>query len=206
MILLILHYDADCKINPFLIMKKLVLLSILLISFVGIAQQKTELFGNVNDSIFQMHKHFLLDGEPDFCFMVIDLDSAEGVSLSADGDSITYRYRSKPFTTFQQRLNKVREKGEEGPIPCPLDAKLKINNPKDTEAFKEFLSYIVNDAKPFRFTPITSGFNCYVCANGKWANISESIYPAEGSHREIIALVLIACQENDPSFLTEVLQ
>lgn len=187
-------------------MKKFALLPIILISFVGFAQQKTELFGNVNDSIFQMHKHFLLDSEPDFCLMVIDLGSAEGVSLSADGDSITYRYRSKPFTTFQQRLNKVREKGEEGPIPCPLDTKLKINSPKDSEAFKEFLSYIVNDAKPFRFTPITDGFNCYVCANGKWANISEGEYPTEGPHREIIALILLACQENDPSFLTEVLQ
>lgn len=187
-------------------MKKLVLLSILLISFVGFAQQKTELFENVNDSIFQMHKHFLLDCEPDFCFMVIDLDSAEGVSLSADGDSITYRYRSKPFTAFQQRHNEVREKGEEGPIPCPLDAKLKINSPKDTEAFMEFLSYIINDAKPFRFTPITDGFNCYVCANGKWANISESVYPNEGPHREIIELILIACQEKDPSILTEALQ
>ena len=186
-------------------MKKLVLLSILLISFVGFAQQKTELFENVNDSIFQMHKHFLLDGEPDFCFMVIDLGSAEGVSLSADGDSITYRYSSKPFTTFQQRQNEVRGKGEEGPMPCPLDAKLKVNSPKDSEAFKEFLSYIVNDAKPFRFKPITDGFNCYVCANGKWANISESVYPAEGPHREIIALVLLACQENDPSILTEAL-
>ena len=186
-------------------MKKLVLLSILLISFVGFAQQKAKLFENVDDTTFQIHKSFLLDGEPDFCFMVIDLDSAEGVSLSADGDSITYRYRSKPFTTFQQRLNEVREKGEEGPIPCPLDAKLKINSPKDTEAFMEFLSYIVNDAKPFKFTPITDGFNCYVCANGKWANISECEYPTEGPHREIIALILLACQENDPSILTEAL-
>lgn len=187
-------------------MKKLVLLSILLISFVGIAQQKTELFENVNDSIFQMHKHFLLNGEPDFCFMVIDLDRAEGVSLSEDGDSITYRYRSKPFTTFQQRLNEVREKCEEGPIPCPLDTKLKVNSPKDTESFKEFLSYIVNDAKPFKYTPITGSFNCYVCANGKWANISDGEYGTDGPAREIIELVLIACQENDPSFLTEALQ
>lgn len=186
-------------------MNKLALLFILLISFVGFAQQKAKPFENVDDMIFQTHKNFLLDGEPDFCFMVIDLDRAEGVSLSADGDSITYRYRSKPFTTFQQRQNEVRGKGEEGPMPCPLDAKLKVNSPKDSEAFKEFLSYIVNDAKPFRFTPITDGFNCYVCANGKWANISESVYPAEGPHREIIALVLLACQKNDPSILTEAL-
>lgn len=186
-------------------MKKLALLFIILISFVGFAQQKENPFENVDDTIFQIHKSFLLDGKPDFCFMVMGLDGAEGVSLSADGDSITYRYRSKPFTTFQQRQNEVREKGEEGPIPCPLDTKLKINSPKDSEAFKEFLSYIVNAAKPFKYTPITSGFNCYVCANGKWANISDIEYGTEGSHREIIELVLIVCQENDPSILTEAL-
>ena len=186
-------------------MNKLALLFILLISFVDFAQQKAKPFENVDDMIFQTHKNFLLDGEPDFCFMVIDLDRAEGVSLSADGDSITYRYRSKPFTTFQQRYNEVRKKSEEGPIPCPLDAKMKINSPKDTEAFKEFLSYIVNDAKPLKYTPITDGFNCYVCANGKWANISEGEYGTDGPAREIIELVLIACQENNPSFLTEAL-
>lgn len=93
-------------------MNKLALLFILLISFVGFAQQKAKPFENVDDMIFQTHKNFLLDGEPDFCFMVIDLDRAEGVSLSADGDSITYRYRSKPFTTFQQRHNEVRKKAK----------------------------------------------------------------------------------------------
>lgn len=186
-------------------MKKFALLTIILTTFVGFAQQKTELIGIANDSIFQMHKHFLLEGELDFCFMVIGLYSAEGVTFSADGDCIIYRYCAKPFATFQQRLNEAREKGEEGPIPCPLDTRLKVNSPKDTESFKEFLSYIVNDAKPFRFTPILDGFNCYVCANGKWANISDGEYSTEGPHREIIELVLLSCQENDPSILTEAL-
>ena len=187
-------------------MKKFAQLFILLISFVGFAQQKTEQVENVDETVFQIHKNFLLDGEPDFCFMVINLDSAEGVTLSADGNSITYRYRSKPFATFQQRLNEVRENGEEGPIPCPLDTKLKVNSYKNTDTLISFLQYIVNDAKPFKYTSITDGFNCYVCANGKWANISEGEYSTEGPHREIIKLILLSCQNNDPSILTEALQ
>lgn len=187
-------------------MKKLAFLILLLIPFVGFAQQKANTLEIFNDTIFQTYKSFLLEGEPDFGFMVIGLDSAEGIWLSVDGDSITYRFRTKPFATFQQRMNEAREKGKEGPIHCPLDSKLKVNSPKDTESFKKFLLYIVNDAKPFRFTPISDGFNCYVCANGKWANISEGEYSTEAPHREIIELVLIACQENDSSILTEALQ
>ena len=187
-------------------MKKLALFFLMLIPFVGFTQQKANTLKIFNDTIFQTYKSFLLEGEHDFGFMVIGLDSVEGISLSADGDSITYRYRTKPFATFQQRQNEVREKGEEGPIPCPLDEKLKVNSPKGTKSFKKFLSYIVNDAKPFRFTPISDGFNCYVCANGQWANISEGEYSTEGPHRKIIELVLIACQENNSSILTEALQ
>lgn len=188
-------------------MKKLALLFIvILISFVGFAQQKAKPLENFDDTIFQIYKSFLLDGEPDFGFMVIGLGSAEGVTLSADGDSIIYRYRTKPFATLQQRENETREKGEEGPIPYPLDTKLKINSHKDTDSFKIFLQYIINEAKPFRFTPITKGFNCYVCANGEWTNISDGEYLTEGAHREIIELILLACQNNDPLILTEALQ
>ena len=96
-------------------------------------------------------------------------------------------------------LNEVREKTYEGPIPYPLETRMIISH-KDSGSFKRFLQYIVDDAKPFRFTPITNNFNCYVCANGKWANISD------GAYREIIELVLFACQSNDPSILTEALQ
>lgn len=186
-------------------MKKLAILFLLLISLIVFAQQKAKPQENFNDTIFQTHKSFLLDGEPDFGFMVIGIGSAEGITLSADGDSITYRYRTKPFATLQQRLDKVRENGEEGPIPCPLDTKLKISH-KDTDSFKRFLQYIVNEAKPFRLTPITKGFNCYVCANGEWANISDGEYFTDGAHREIIELVLLACQNNEPSIITEALQ
>lgn len=153
-----------------------------------------------------MHKHFLLDGDPDFAFMVIGLDWAEGVSLSANGDSITYRYMTKPFADFQQRYNEAKEKGEEGPVSHPLDTRLILDSHSDVESFKKFLLYIVNEAKPFRFTPITDSFNCYVCAKGKWVNISEGEYFTEGAHREIIELILLACQNNDPSILTEALQ
>ena len=187
-------------------MKKPALLFLMLISFVGFAQQKAKPLENFNDTIFQTHKGILLDGEPDFGFMVIGVGSAEGITLSVDGDSITYRYRTKPFATLQQSQDNACEKGEEGPIPYPLDTKLKINSHKDTDSFKRFLQYVVNDAKPFRFTPITKGFNCYVCAHGKWANISDGEYFTDGAHREIIDLVLLACQNNDPSILTEALQ
>lgn len=67
-------------------MKKLALLSIILISFVGFAQQKAKPLENFDDTIFQIHKSFLLDGKPDFGFMVIGLGSAEGITLSADGN------------------------------------------------------------------------------------------------------------------------
>lgn len=188
-------------------MKELALLFIvMLISFVGFTQHMIKPLETFNDITFQTHKSFLLDGEPDFGFMVIGLGSAEGITLSADGDSIIYRYRNKPFATLQQRLDKARENGEEGPILYPLDTKMKINSHKDTDSFKRFLLYIVNEAKPFRFTPITKGFNCYVCANGEWANISDGEYLTEGAHREIIELILLACQNNDPSILTEALQ
>lgn len=109
-------------------MKKPALLFLMLISFVGFAQQKEKPLENFNDTIFQTHKGILLDGEPDFCFMVIGVGSAEGITLSVDGDSITYRYRTKPFATLQQSQDKACEKGEEGPIPYPLDTKLKINS------------------------------------------------------------------------------
>ncbi len=186
-------------------MKKLALLFLILISIVGFAQQKAKPQEIFNDTIFQTHKNFLLDGEPDFGFMVIRVGSAEGITLSADGDSITYRYRTKPFATLQQMLDKARENGEEGPIPYPLDTKLKISH-KDTDSFKRFLQYIVNEAQPFRFTPITKEFNCYVCANGVWANISDGEYFTDGAHREIIDLVLLACQNSEPSIITEALQ
>lgn len=187
-------------------MKKLALLFLILISFVSFAQQKANPSENFDNTTFQMHKHFLLVGEPDFAFMIIGLGSAEGVTLSADGDSIIYRYRTKPFLDFQQRLNEANRKDNEGPICKPLDTKLIINSHKDTESFKDFLRYIVNEAKSFRFTPVTDGFNCYICANGKWANISDGEYFTEGAHREIIELILLACQNNDPSILTEALQ
>lgn len=61
-------------------MKKLALLSIILISFVGFAQQKVKPLENFDDTIFQIHKSFLLDGELDFGFMIIGLGSAEGVT------------------------------------------------------------------------------------------------------------------------------
>lgn len=188
-------------------MKNLALLFIvMLISFVGFAQQKDKSLKNFDETIFQTHKSFLLDGEPDFGFMVIGLGSAEGVALSADGNSIIYRYRTKPFANLQQKMNEAREKGAEGTIPYPLDTKLKINRHKDIDSFKSFLQYIVNEAKPFKLTPITKGFNCYVCANGEWANISDGEYLTEGAHREIIELILLACQNNNPSILTEALQ
>lgn len=186
-------------------MKKLALFSLILISLVSFTQQKAKPLENFDDAIFQTHKNFLLDGEPDFGFMVIGLGSAEGITLSADGDSITYRYRTKPFATLQQSQDRARENGDEGPIPYPLDTKLKISH-KDTDSFKRFLQYIVNEAKPFRFTPITKGFNCYVCANGEWANISDGEYFTDGAHREIIDLVLLACQNNEPSIITKALQ
>ena len=110
----------------------------MLISFVGFAQQKAKPLEKFDDTIFQTHKSFLLDGEPDFGFMIIGLGSAEGVTLSADGDNIIYRYRTKPFATLQQRVNEAREKGEEGPIHYPLDTKLKINRHKDIDSFKSF--------------------------------------------------------------------
>lgn len=93
-------------------MKKSALLFIILISFVSFAQQKAKSSENFDNATFQMHKHFLLGGDPDFAFMVIGLDCAEGVSLSASGDSITCRYMTKPFTDFQQRHNEAKEKGE----------------------------------------------------------------------------------------------
>ncbi len=201
------NYLSPRITHLFPIMKKLALLFIvMLISFVGFAQQKAKPLENFDDIIFQIHKSFLLDGEPDFGFMIIGLGSAEGVTLSADGDSISYRYRTKPFATLQQRVNEACEKGEEWPIHYPLDTKLKINRHKDIDSFKGFLQYIVNEAKPFRLTPITKGFNCYVCANGEWANISDGEYLSEGAHREIIELILLACQNNDTSILTEALQ
>ena len=81
-------------------MNKLALLFILLISFVGFAQQKAKPFENVDDMIFQTHKNFLLDGEPDFCFMVIDLDRAEGASLSS-----TFTF---PQISLRKRLQLLR--------------------------------------------------------------------------------------------------
>lgn len=62
-------------------MKKLALFSLILISLVSFTQQKAKPLENFNDTLFQKHKSFLLDGAPDFGFMVIGLGSAEGITL-----------------------------------------------------------------------------------------------------------------------------
>lgn len=67
-------------------MKKLALLSLILISFVCFAQQKAKPFNNVDTPFFKMYQHFLLDSTPNYAFMTIGLEDYNmGVSFSTQG-------------------------------------------------------------------------------------------------------------------------
>ena len=78
-------------------MKKLALLFIILISFVGFAQQKAKPFENVDNERFQIVKHFLLDldGVPDYGFMIMNFEDWD-MGICLKGDSIIYRVYEKP--------------------------------------------------------------------------------------------------------------
>ncbi|MCX4279227.1 hypothetical protein [Muribaculum sp.] len=188
-------------------MKKLALLFIAMtISFVGFTQQKAQPLENVDNELFQIEKHFLLDldGVPDYGFMVIGLEDYDmGVSLYSNGDSIVHRIYSEPILSWLIEYNKARDNGEE-PQPPVLNAeyKLKIENPADFSAIAQFLQNIVDTAKPFKEIPCVDGVNWVIFAKGKWAYIHTGGFHKEGAITDILELIAIGCESNDPSMLT----
>ncbi len=186
-------------------MKKLALLFIILISFVGFAQQKAKPFENVDNERFQIVKHFLLDldGVPDYGFMIMNFEDWD-MGICLKGDSIIYRVYEKPILYWLYEYNNACDNGEE-PLPPVLTAeyKLKIDSPKDFSAIAQFLQSIVDKATPFKEeTPCVDGINWYVLANGKWAYIRTGSLQKAGAITDKLIHIASACENNDPANLT----
>ena len=186
-------------------MKKLALLFIILISFVGFAQQKAKPFENVDNERFQIVKHFLLDldGVPDYGFMIMNFEDWD-MGICLKGDSIIYRVYEKPILSWLYEYNNACDNGEE-PLPPVLTAeyKLKIDSPKDFSAIAQFLQSIVDKATPFKEeTPCVDGINWYVLANRKWAYIRTGSLQKAGAITDKLIHIASACENNDPANLT----
>ena len=186
-------------------MKKLALLFIILISFVGFAQQKAKPFENVDNERFQIVKHFLLDldGVPVYGFMIMNFEDWD-MGICLKGDSIIYRVYEKPILSWLYEYNNACDNGEE-PLPPVLTAeyKLKIDSPKDFSAIAQFLQSIVDKATPFKEeTPCVDGINWYVLANGKWAYIRTGSLQKAGAITDKLIHIASACENNDPANLT----
>lgn len=94
-------------------MKNLALLFLLLISPVGFAQQKAKPLENVDNEIFQIEKHFLLDldVEPDYGFMIIGLEDWDmGVRLYSQSETIVHRVYSESIQSWLIEYNNARNK------------------------------------------------------------------------------------------------
>lgn len=186
-------------------MKKLALLSIILISFVGFARQKAQPLENVDNELFQIEKHFLLDldGVPDYGFMIMNFEDWD-MGICLKGDSIIYRVYEKPILSWLYEYNNARDNGEE-PLPPVLTAeyKLKIDNPKDFLAICQFLQSIVDRATPFKEEiPCVDGINWCILANGKWAHIRTGSLQKAGAITDKLLHIASACENNDPANLT----
>lgn len=186
-------------------MKKLALLFLMLTYFVGSAQQKAKPLENVDNEIFQIEKHFLLDldGEPDYGFMVIGLEGWDmGCSLYSQSDTIIHRVYSETIKSWLIEYNKALNKGDEPQPPILSEYKLKIDDPNDFSAITRFLQSIVDKAKPFKEEPRVDGVNWVVLAKGKWAYIHTGGFHKEGAITDILELIALGCESNDPSMLT----
>lgn len=185
-------------------MNKLALLFLMLISFVGFAQQKAKPLENVDNEIFQIEKHFLLDldGEPDYGFMIIGLGWDMGCSLYSQSDTIILRVYSESIKSWLIEYNNALNSGDEPQPPVLSEYKLKIDNPSDFSAITRFLQSIVDKAKPFKEEPRVDGVNWVVLAKGKWAYIHTGGFHKEGAITDILELIALGCESNDPSMLT----
>lgn len=185
-------------------MKKLALLFLILISFVSFAQQKAKPFDKVDNPYFKMYQHFLLDSTPNYAFMIVGLEDYNmGVSFSAQGDSIILREYSEPLLNWLLEYNKAIDNGEKPQPPEYTEYILRIDNSTDLERIKRFLQNTVDNAKPFKDKePCPDGVDWYILANGKWATIHTGGFHKEGKLTDVLEVIAVACECNDPSMLS----
>lgn len=184
-------------------MKKLALLSLILISFVCFAQQKAKPFNHVDTPFFKMYQHFLLDSTPNYAFMAIGLEDYNmGVSFSTQGDSIILREYSEPLLHWLLEYNKAIDNGEKPQPPEYTEYILRLDSCTDLERIKRFLQNTVDNAKPFKDKePCPDGVDWYILANGKWAAIHTGGFHKEGKITDILEVIAVACICNDSSML-----